>query len=160
MNWVLEDTTKLRFHTNLEILLVPIAKQLRELKWIASDLDINSDRLEVLPIGHDKGLYHLSAKEMDYCRQLHPQIVWGYFVGIYRNTEWDLEGKKVPHIEGNQSIWSSDSRQIQGSVIEIICYDSSLTIVKFSSPQLSHHWKSLFIEAVDLDSWSSKNLTS
>ena len=160
MNWVLDDTTKLRFHTNLEILLVPIAKQLRELKWIAGDLDINSDRLEELPIGHDKDLYHLNANEMDYCRQLYPQIVWGYFVGIHRNTEWNLQVKQIPHIEGNQSIWSSDSRQIQGSVIEIICYDSSLTIVKFSSPRLSHYWKSLFTEAVDLDSWSSKNFTS
>lgn len=40
MNLILRNTSKLKYHTNLNILLKPIEKDIQNLKWLISDLEI------------------------------------------------------------------------------------------------------------------------
>ncbi|CAH0999373.1 hypothetical protein LEM8419_00671 [Neolewinella maritima] len=156
MNWIIEKSNKLRFHTNLEVLLVPIVSRIRTLKWFVSDLDLNTDALSYLPIGHDQNYYILDSKEMDLCRKINPQVVWGYLAAFDRHTDIKFDRNSLPYVEGNSEIWDSSNWLLDNSLIEMICWDSSYTIIKFKEQEVSDKWRQLFDEAIDLDVWTTK----
>jgi hypothetical protein len=64
VNWIIRNTRKLKFHTNLKVLLEPIQDEISNLKWLISDLELNTDQLKYLPINHDKDWFLISAEEM------------------------------------------------------------------------------------------------
>ena len=84
---------------------------------------------------------------MNIIRQNDVQIIWGVFSGIRNNLEVKLDQIELPFAEGNNKIWKNGNLQIENSIIEIIAWDSSYTIVKFTDKELSEKFKSYFDEA-------------
>lgn len=66
MNWRIRNTSKLKFHTNLTVLLEPIKEDLLGLKWLISDLEINTSVLETLPVNHEKDWFLITSGETAY----------------------------------------------------------------------------------------------
>jgi hypothetical protein len=62
VNWIIRNTRKLKFHTNLKVLLEPIQDEISNLKWLISDLELNTDQLKYLPINHDKDWFLMQKK--------------------------------------------------------------------------------------------------
>src|SRR5690606_18119734 len=151
MNWIIRNTDKLMFHTNLEVLLKPIENNIKELRWLISDLEINTSEMEKLPINHKKSWFLISSIEMNIIRQNNVQIIWGIFSGIRNNIEVKPDQIELPFAEGNDKIWKNGNLQIENSIIEIIAWDSSYTIVKFNDKELSEKFKSYFDEALKLE---------
>ena len=87
MNWIIRNTSKLKFHTNLKLLLIPIENEIKDLKWLISDLEINTSEMEKLPINHEKYWFLISATEMNIIRDTDTQIIWGAFSGIPNNQK-------------------------------------------------------------------------
>ena len=79
------------------------------------------------------------------------QIVWGVFSAFNKTTKLDLNYEELPYAEGNDSIWSNGNLQLKESEIEIIAFDSSYTIVKFTNNELSKKFKDFFKEAIELE---------
>ena len=69
MNWIIRSTKKLKFHTNLEVLLKPIEDELTKFNWLMSDLEILTDRMEELPINYTKDWFILSQAEIEKIRK-------------------------------------------------------------------------------------------
>ena len=46
------------------MLLKPIEKDIQNLKWLISDLEINTSEMEKLPINHQKDWFLISSQEM------------------------------------------------------------------------------------------------
>lgn len=70
VNWIIRNTSKLKFHTNLKVLLEPIQDEISNLKWLISDLEMNTYQLKYLPVNHDKEWFLISAEEMKVlCKQ-------------------------------------------------------------------------------------------
>lgn len=151
MNWIIKNTCKLKFHTNLKALLKPIEDDIKELKWFVSDLEINTSEMQKLPINNEKDWFLISSLEMNILRQTDTQIIWGVFSGINNNLEIKTDQIELPFAEGNDMIWENGNLQIESSRIEIIAWDSSYTIVKFTDKELSEKFKSYFEEAIKLE---------
>ena len=156
MNWIIRSTSKLKFHTNLKILLMPIENEIKELKWLISDLEINTSEMEKLPINHEKDRYLISATEMNTIRDTDTQIVWGAFSGILNTQEIEPNQINLPYAEGNEQIWKNGNLQVMNSKIEIIAWDSSYTIVKFTDDKMSNKFKEYFQEAIELEKYKWK----
>ena len=156
MNWIIRNTRKLKYHTNLNILLEPIKDDITDLKWLISDLDINTSEMEKLPINHEKDGFLISSQEMGTICETDTQIVWGVFSGIGKNVELKTDKIEFPYAEGNAEIWKNGNLQVENSKIEIIAWDSSYTIVKFTDKKMSDKFKEYFEEAIELENFKMK----
>lgn len=153
MNWIIKNIGQLKFHTNLSVLLIPIENEIKNLKWVVSDLEINTSELEKIPINHEKDCFLISSSEMIIIRETDTQIVWGVFSGIDNEAEINIEQIKIPYAEGNDGIWENGNLQIDQSLVEIIAWDSSYTIIKFRDKEMSDKFKNYFEEAIALENF-------
>lgn len=156
MNWIIRNTSKLRYHTNLSILLEPIKDDIKDLKWLISDLDINTCEMEKLPINDKKDWFLISSLEMKTICKTDTQIVWGAFSGIDKSADLKIDQIELPYSEGNSKIWKNGNLQIENSKIEIIAWDSAYTIVKFTEKKMSDKFKKYFDEAIELENYKWK----
>lgn len=156
MNWIIRNTSKLKFHTNLKVILIPIENEVKDLKWLVSDLEINTSEMEKLPIDHEKDWFLISSNEMNVIRGTDTQIIWGVFSGIHNKQEIYPNKIDLPFAEGNEQIWEDRNLQVKNSLIEIIAWDSSYTIVKFTDNKMSDKFKKYFQEAIELEKYKWK----
>ena len=156
LNWIIRNTGKLGFHTNLNILLEPIIEDIKKYNWLIADLEINTSELDKLPINHEKDWFLIGFEEMESIRKTDTQIIWGVFSAIDKDTKIDISDDILPMAEGIEEIWKNGNLQVTGSKIEIIAWDSSYTIVKFTDKKLSQQFKDYFDEAIELEKYKWK----
>ncbi|MEO7214796.1 hypothetical protein [Mucilaginibacter sp.] len=79
------------------------------------------------------------------------------FIAIPYNIEITIDENAIPLAEGNELIWKNGNLQYPDAAIEIICFDSGYTIVKFTDERLSAKFKAYFgDEAIELEKFTSK----
>ena len=152
MNWILEKSNKLDFHTNLAKILEPLKINFKNYKWVFNDIDFMSD--DILPINLDDDYFILNDLELNKILDVHTQFIWGIISAVPLDEEVILLSNDLPFIEGNDSIWNNNIFQIINSEIDIIAFDSSYTIVKFKNKLLSDKFKMFFEEAIELEKFS------
>ncbi|MGH1518186.1 hypothetical protein [Chryseobacterium sp. JK1] len=154
MNWIIRSTKKVKFHTNLHEVLKPIWNDLAVYKWILTDLDFISD--QPLPINFDEDYFVLDHPEFEQLYKSNTQIIWGILSAVPNNIEPDTSACSTLSAE-DTNVWEPDHFLIQGSMLEIIAFDSGYTIVKFKDQSLSDKFKDYFQEqAVDLQKFNEK----
>lgn len=151
MNWILRKTDKLEFHTNLTELLHPIFEDLKNFNWVLSDLDFIAH--EEIPIEFGEDYYILDEKEFEKLAKARVQIIWGVISAIPKSEAMELDKNNLPYVEGNDDIWKDGNLQLPNSLIEIIAFDSSYTIIKFKNLNLSEKFKRYFDEAIELEKY-------
>ena len=151
MNWVIKNSQKLLFHTDLKTLLFPIENDIQNFKWFFSDLEINTSEFDNIPINHNEDFFNISNYEMNLIRNSDTQIIWGVMSAIELNQLINIDLNNLPFADGNDKVWSINNFQIEGSIIEIIAWDSSYTIIKFRNKNLSDKFKKYFDEAIPLE---------
>ena len=152
MNWILEKSNKLDFHTNLAKILEPLKINFKNYKWVFNDIDFMSD--DILPINLDDDYFILNDLELNKILDVHTQFICGIISAVPLVEEVILLSNDLPFIEGNDSIWNNNIFQIINSEIEIIAFDSSYTIEKFKNKLLSDKFKMFFEEAIELEKFS------
>ncbi|SFD09781.1 hypothetical protein [Flavobacterium phragmitis] len=152
MNWIIQKTEKLEFHTNLKELLKPIQTETEYYNWVISDFEFISDK--ELPIHHEEDFFVLSNKEFNEILNSLTQFIWGVISSIPKNKEIVINENNLPFAEGNDLIWKNGNFQIPNSTIEIIAFDSSYSIIKFKEKNLSDTFKEYFPEAIELEDFN------
>ena len=155
MNWIIQHTKKLEFHTNLQGLLNPILTGIKDFNWVVSDFSFIADRS--LPINYERDFFVLSSDEFNEILNSQTQFIWGVVSGFPKNEKIIIDESDLPYAEGNDLIWENKNFQIENSVIEIIAFDSSYSIIKFKDKKLSDGFKKYFDEAIELDVFSQSN---
>lgn len=155
MNWVIKNSEKLLFHTDLKTLLFPIEHEIQHFKWFFSDLEINTSELDHIPINHYEDFFNISSDEMNLIRNSDTQIIWGVMSAVELNQFINIDINHLPFADGNDNVWRINNFQIEGSIIEIIAWDSSYTIIKFRNKYLSDKFKKYFDEAIPLEKFKS-----
>ncbi|MBW1656954.1 hypothetical protein [Flavobacterium quisquiliarum] len=153
MNWIIQKTEKLEFHTDLKELLKPIQKEIEYYNWVISDFEFISDK--ELPIHHEEDFFVLSSQEFNDILNSQTQFIWGIICGFPKDQEIIVNENNIPFAEENDLIWKNENFQIPNSSIEIIAFDSSYTIIKFKEKNLSNTFKRYFIEAIKLEDFNS-----
>ncbi|RWY47896.1 hypothetical protein [Mucilaginibacter gilvus] len=149
MNWIIRKTKKMQYHTDLSVILNPIHDYVADFNWLFSDLDFMSG--EVTPFNFEDEYFLLTGEEMLQILTKHIQFVWGVIIAIPYNVEITIDENAIPFAEGNELIWKNGNLQHPDAAIEIICFDSGYTIVKFTDERLSAKFKAYFgDEAIEL----------
>lgn len=151
MNWIIRDTTKIDFHTNLNEILKPILTDLQDYNWLLCDLDFIAEN--PLPINFDKKYFILKNEDFQKIINSQTQIIWGVISAIPQNIPIKVNENNLPFVEGNDLVWENGNLQVNNSEIEIIAFDSTYTIVKFKNQSLSNKFKRHFDEAIELEKY-------
>lgn len=152
MNWIIQKTEKLDFHTDLKELLKPIIKEIESYNWVISDFEFVSEK--ILPINHEEDFFILSNQEFNEILNSKTQFIWGVICGFPKNEEIVIDNNNIPFAEGNDLIWQNENLQFHNSTIEIIAFDSTYSIVKFKDQNLSDKFKNYFNESIELENFS------
>ena len=156
MNWIIRKSDKLKYHTDLLELTKPLRPYLDDYTWVFCDLDFMTDNLSDLPINFDKDYFILTALDFKKVIDYNIQFIWGSLLAVHKEHEPYLDKKNLPYVEGNDDIWENGNLQLENADIEIDCFDSSYTIVKFKLPEMSKVFKNHFPEAIELEKFNSK----
>ncbi|RFM30938.1 hypothetical protein [Chitinophaga silvisoli] len=149
MNWIISKTRKMNYHTNLRALMLPVWEDIKNYQWVVSDLEYMSS--DPVPINYEQDYFILSPEEFSILANADLQIIWGVICGIPADEEIEIDEDRLPYVEGNDLIWENGNIQLEQAVIEIVCFDSSYTILKFKNVGLSEKFKSIFEEAIELE---------
>lgn len=155
MNWIIRSTKIVKLHTNLNEILRPVWEDLKEYDWILTDLDFISD--DTIPIHFDQDTFILNTKQFEILFNSRTQIIWGIISAVPKNTELNLNLISKLSAE-DMAVWKNDKFLIEKSYLEIIAFDSSYTIIKFTDRKLSSKFKEYFKDqAIELEKYISKN---
>ncbi|RZK01586.1 MAG: hypothetical protein EOO46_19880 [Flavobacterium sp.] len=154
MDWIIDRTNKMRCHTLLGELTLPLQPYLKGFKWLFTDLDFITNKLPHLPINFDKEYFILTAEDFQKITDEDVQVIWGALLAVPKYEEINVDDHNLPYVEGNDNIWKNGNMQLGNAEIEIDCWDSSYTIVKFKSEEMSRAFKDYFSEAIELEKFA------
>lgn len=152
MNWIIRDTKKLYYHTNLNNLLNSWI-DISEFEWVLSDLDVINFTKKKLPIDFNKSFSVITSDNFKKIIETDIQIVWGVISAINKSENPKFDKNNSPFVEGNDNVWINDNFQVENAIFEITAWDSSYTIIKFKDSELSKKFKLHFDEAIELDKY-------
>jgi hypothetical protein len=153
MNWIIRKSQKISCHTVLGEILKPLEECIDSYNWIISDID-GGGHYE-LPINYEEDYFILSPDQLKQILNSHFQFYWGAILAIPKSVDINLDEDNLPYVEGNPHIFENGHIQHPDAEIEIDCFDSGYTIVKFSNEILSDKFKSYFEEALSIDKFNS-----
>ena len=145
MDWIIRHSKKMPYHTYLNVILEPFNEQIDNYNWILTELEYNST-IEGLPVDLDTDYFILPPADFKLLLNSDVQIWWGIILAVPISYEITLDIDNLPYAEGNGQIWRNGNLQYPNAEIEIICFDSSYTIVKFTKEDLSNRFKTFFGE--------------
>ncbi len=113
--------------------------------------------LDDLPIDYEHDYFILSSNKFKKILLSPIQLYWGVIIGVPTSFEIKINENNLPCSEGSELIWQVGNLQYPGGEIEIICFDSSYTIVKFNNEGLSNKFKEYFeADAIPLQKFTNK----
>lgn len=149
---ILENTYQLEFQTELSKLITPFRDKFRSLNWLLTDLDymiLDAEEygsVDKLNLG-EKAIRLKGTELCDLVEKRKIQFVFGVLTGF--NTEIpSVAEEDLPTADQNQEVWTEPKKfQIPSAEIEIICWDSSTTILKFKNNLLGQKFMQEFTDA-------------
>ncbi|MTH16277.1 hypothetical protein [Flavobacterium sp. LC2016-01] len=153
MNWIIKNSKKLDYHTNLNNLLNSLWIDISEFNWVVSDLDIVNFSKQELSIDLTKNYSLVKSEDFKKLVETDFQIIWGVISAVKKTENPIFDKKNFPFAEGNDNVWDNDKFQVENSFFEITAWDSSYTIVKFKDAELSKKFKTYFEEAIELENF-------
>ncbi len=150
MDWIIKKSKQIRFHTDLSAVTEPFKHWIQNYNWLISDLDFITDKLQDLPINFDQDYFLLTTEQFQKLVASGTQIIWGTILAIPKGMSIKPNSESLPYVEGNSRIWEPGGIQLEEADIEIDCFDSSYTIVKFRMQELSDKFVQHFPEAIPL----------
>ncbi|WP_448702486.1 hypothetical protein ACFGVR_09050 [Mucilaginibacter sp. AW1-3] len=154
MNWVIRYSDKIKFHTHLHEVLAPLREEIKDYNWIITDVE-TGPYPEGFLINREDECFILSPAQFDQVLNADVQFYWGMILGVPKVFDIVVDNANLPFVEG-RLIWKNGNIQYPEAELEIVCFDSSYTIVKFANEELSKKFHDHFPEAVELEKFSAK----
>jgi hypothetical protein len=122
--------------------------------WLISDIDCNWFPDERIPYGKDPIL--ISGTDLNDIINKHDiQFIWGVFSALSKGKTPLFS--KAPYADGNPIFWEgSPSPQLPEAEFEIVCFDSTFTLLIGMSHEQASNFKAFFSDVVDLDEMNEK----
>ena len=155
MNTLLEGPSRMECYTNLRLVFQAFAGRQQECNWLITDLDCT-----VFPAGlHPKQPSWLSGQELTNLVEQHDiQFIWGVLSGFPTDVILDLNHLELePYADGNSALWQPGiAIQHPLAVVELICWDSSATLLLSQDDDLTQRFRTFFPEATDLNLYNQQ----
>ncbi|MHC4821704.1 MAG: hypothetical protein ACYTDX_08315 [Planctomycetota bacterium] len=161
---ILGESERVSLHTDLAAIVEALGDRITEFDWLTTDLETNipegdwPGELEFgdeVPVITGKSLLALSRRE-DWI-----QFTWGILSGLPRGMRIDARDLgHPPFANGNTTFWKGDPvLQFPGALVEIVCWDSTYTLLITGDDDLTQRFRAYLPEARDLDEYN-RGLTS
>lgn len=152
---LLEGGCEMPYFTDLRPVFRAVGDRQREFDWLVTDLDYGW--LEVrdgrpMPFS-EPGPHWLTGDELSrLVAGYEMQFVWAVLSGFPPNVVLDpARLEVVPYAEGNAGLWVTQPRiQHPLAEIEIVCWDSTSTLLLCKDRSIGESFRRYFPEAVDL----------
>ncbi|MDU0206415.1 hypothetical protein ACYEXS_36090 [Paenibacillus sp. MAH-36] len=170
MNAILKDSKQIQYYTYLGPIFEAIHNRQHDFNWLLTDLELNWIPDDFLNYFEDyeinKGLWDRDNKYWISGDQLTNlitnnkiQFIWGVLSG-FRKTE-NIEMKNlsvIPFADGNPELWKPGvTVQYPKAEIEIVCWDSELTLLISNDQSMVKSFMEFFKDAKDLDEYNLKD---
>lgn len=152
MNTLLQNSPQMPWHTNLPRIFEAFGGLQRKYNWLVTDIECNwypDDFPRATP-------KWLSGSELTRIVETYEiQFNWAVLSGFAEGIEIDLHAEDLPYADGNPMFWG-DSPGIQHplATVEIVCWDSSATLLMSKDPSLTQRFRAFFPGATDLDAFN------
>jgi hypothetical protein len=156
---IIEDSPQLTFHSDLKKILEPILDEVSKFNWLCNNIGIYFDpqpfvneipadvKLQDANFDFYKSCILSGDEFSEVLKQRNHQYMWGIFSGFHGPVP-EIPFEKRPYADGNEEIWiNPDKFQIETAEIEIICFDSSCTILKFKNEEFAKRIMAKFPES-------------
>jgi hypothetical protein len=154
MTQIIEQTTKLKFHTDLKELVKPFRDEFLSCNWLLTNqeyilLDYENKGV-VDKLDHGVSIEFTGKELLEIIDTRSIQFVWGVFCGV-KGSIPQLQKENLPFADCNSKVWTHPEQfLLSESEIEIICFDGTSTIVKFRNKNTEIKFKAYFDEAKTL----------
>lgn len=156
MNIILLKSSKMPFFTDMKLVFEALDGFPNNYEWLISEFEYNyctDERLwnDPVVIGGNELEDLLNSNDI--------QFIWGVFSAFPKGTPINIDASKVPVSDGKRisSLSNPPSIQCPGAVLEIICFDSSFTLVVGADSKIQKQFMDFFPEAEDLDEYNRIN---
>ena len=142
MNLILEKTKQVKFFTNMREVFVALDIGCSDYDWYVSDLETNG-----YPVAEG---WH-SGEELEITiNQNDIQFIWAVFSAFPRGMRTEV--KDQPYVYDNPTYWngSEPTPQLKGAAFEIVCWDSSATILIGIQPKLANNFMAAYSDTTNL----------
>ncbi len=151
---ILRNTDKMKYFTDMRVIFDALDGKQKNYNWLVSDIELN---LYPDASWYDEPFIWISGSELtDFVYKNQLQYRWAVFSGFKENIRIDANNlTNLPFAEGNSGFWR-DEPKIQHPLaeLEIVCWDSSLTLFLSKDPGLARKFGSYFKEAQDLSTYN------
>ena len=156
METLLEGRCAMPFFTDLRLVFRAIGDRQQEFNWLITDLDygwlgLHEDD-EQPPFAGTEPHWRTGDELTRQVGQKEMQFVWAVLSGFPPKVSLDLDRLEVvPYADGNGEFWVDEPRiQHPLADIEIVCWDSSSTLLLCRDRSVGGSFRRYFPEAVDL----------
>jgi hypothetical protein len=148
MNIIAEKIKSIRFYTSLRDVENWLEIKLSDYDWHVADIHGGWQEMEdPCWISGDK--IRKKIDEFDW------QFIWAVFSAYPKGTK--AFHSEIPYADGNPNFWSgSPVKQLEGSLFEIVCWDSSATLFIGMPDNLGRNLLRNAIGALDLDKFNKR----
>ncbi|MBD2869170.1 hypothetical protein IDH41_11335 [Paenibacillus sp. IB182493] len=145
------------YHTDLRTVFEAFGGRQLNYNWLLTDLECNHYPEPVLPYDDEGRPLWLTGEQLSkVVSENDIQFIWGVLSGFDKTVEVDMPGLQVEPSAGNPEHWNgAPAIQHPKAKVEIVCWDSSCTLLLSQDDELSRRFRSFFKEAVDLDEYNA-----
>lgn len=150
----LHAAARMPFHTDLRAVFAALGGRQRELRWLVTDVEVGGgldgmapDVAEALLAG---GPLWMGGDALTALADAHPvQWIWGVLSGFPPGALPEGEmPDPAPWADGNDAVWRADAEpQHPRATVEIVCWDSSATLLLSRDDDLTRRFRAYFPEA-------------
>lgn len=170
MNSILVDSDEIEYYTFLGPIFEAIHNKQCDYNWLITELNTNwvpdnfLDYFEHYRINEGywdrDNRYWISGTQLtELINDYNIQFIWGVLSGFSKSEQIDINNLDVvPFADGNTAFWKPGvTVQHPKSEIEIVCWNSTLTLLISKDQSVVNDFREYFKEARDLDEYNSQD---
>lgn len=162
MEMLLEGRCEMPYFTDLRLVFRAIGNRQSKFNWLITDLEygwlgVHEDGEPVPFVG--SGPHWLTGEELTrLVADNEMQFVWAVLSGFPPGESLDLTRLEVvPYADGNPGFWVDEPRiQHPLAEVEIVCWDSTSTLLLCRDRSVGESFRRYFPEAVDLAEYNKE----
>jgi hypothetical protein len=150
MNLIIEKVPRIKWYTDLQPFVAALGHRMRDYLWRFDAVEATVD----FPTAEEPGgFWRLSGEQFRALVAEHPQFVWAVISALPLDySAKDVDSRGFPFADGNPAFWTgSPTPQHPDALFEIVCWDSSATLLIGADQDIATAFRSAYPECVDLD---------
>lgn len=155
---IIKDSIHFNRYTCMDKIFQSIEEIVPKYNWLITDIECNKDTEFFWYPWKDQ--YYEGRKLLKHLNENDIQFIWGVFTAIPKETKLskeELTAINKPYGDGNRELWSPEiTIQHPLGDIEIVCWDSTLTLVKSKSNDVIERFYKDISDAMDLRKYNNE----